>query len=96
MARQTQVYLFGDQTFDFDGGLRRLLHVKDNAVLISFFERVQHAIRIEIGELPFQTKELFPRVSSLIDLLAKHREAGSNPAIEKMLACIHQFACFFE
>ena len=96
MARQTQVYLFGDQNFDFDGGLRRLLHVKDNAVLISFFERVQHAIRTEIGELPFQERELFPRFSSLIDLLAKQREAGSNPAIEQMLTCVHQFACFFE
>ena len=94
MGRTTKILLLGDQTNGFDSGLRRLLHVKDNNHLMAFFERVHYALRLEIGHLPITERDSFPRFTSVIDLLARHREGGTNPALESALTCIHQLACF--
>jgi len=94
MARETNVYLFGDQTTSFDTGLRRLLLIKENVILTSFFERVHYALRLEIGELGIFERELFPRFTSIGDLLARYRESENNPALESALTAIHQLGSF--
>lgn len=94
MDRSTDIFVFGDQTAGFEAGLRRLLHKKDNALLSSFFERVHYVLRLEIGHLSASQQEQFPRFISLLDLLGKYRELGSNPALESALVCAHQLACF--
>ena len=96
MTGPTQVFLFGDQTCNFEAGLRQLVHAKDKQFLISFFETVQHALRTEIGNLSFRQRQLFPRFTTLVDLLARQRKAETNPAIEAALTCVHHFACFIE
>jgi len=94
MARETNVYLFGDQTTSFDTGLRRLLLIKENVILTSFFERVHYALRLEIGELGIFERELFPRFTSIGDLLARYRESENNPALKSALTAIHQLGSF--
>ncbi|GAB1193046.1 hypothetical protein APSETT444_002248 [Aspergillus pseudonomiae] len=88
------VYLFGDQTSDFDAGLRRLLQVKNNTIVASFFQRCFHALRQEIARLPPSERKIFPRFTSIVDLLARHRESDPNPALESALTCIYQLGCF--
>ncbi|KAL9126698.1 MAG: hypothetical protein Q9217_004295 [Psora testacea] len=94
MSEPKQILLFGDQTNAFDEGIRKLSQHKDNAFLISFLERCHFALRAEIGKLPVSQRQLFPRFTSILDLLARYRKSGDNPALEGALTCIHQVACF--
>ena len=94
MESSSQIFIFGDQTTAFDKELRQLLHVKDNVVLRSFFERTTYALRVEIAQLPAPKREKFPRFTNLLDLLARRRELENNPALELALLCISQLACF--
>lgn len=89
-----RVYLFGDQTGDFDAGLRRLLHVKNNSLVTAFFQKCFYALRQQITRLPPSQRQIFPRFTSIIDLLARYRESGVNPALESALTCIYELGCF--
>lgn len=91
----TTIYLFGDQTNSFDSGLCQLLQIKDNPILSALFERVNYALRLHIGQLPILQRDLFPRFTSLHELLARYREtAETNPALDSMFVCLHQLALF--
>ncbi|KAJ9319649.1 hypothetical protein DTO271D3_418 [Paecilomyces variotii] len=94
MRVTSRVYLFGDQTGEFETGLRQLLQAKNNSLLTSFFERCFYALRQEVSKLPPSQRQIFPRFTSIVDLLARHREFGPNPALESALTCIYHFACF--
>lgn len=96
MEGTRRVYLFGDQTGGFDAGLRHLFQAKNNFLLASFFERVYHAIRQEITELPPSQQRIFPRFANVPDLLARYRESGCNPALESALTCIYQLGWFIK
>ncbi|KAL1854109.1 Type I Iterative PKS [Paecilomyces lecythidis] len=94
MRVTNRVYLFGDQTGEFETGLRQLLQAKNNSLLTSFFERCFYVLRQEISKLPPSQRQIFPRFTSVVDLLARYRECGPNPALESALTCIYHFACF--
>lgn len=91
-----RVYLFGDQTGDFDAGLRHLFQAKNNFLLSTFFDRCYYAIRQEITRLPPSQQRMFPRFTNVVELLAHHRELGPNPALESALTCIYQFGYFIK
>ena len=90
------VYVFGDQTNSFEARLTQLLHDKGCSLLSSFFEQVHHALRIEISRLPVSQRSHFPRFTSILDLLARKSDLGSNPALEFALLCITQVASFIK
>lgn len=94
MGGTSHVYLFGDQTGEFEPGLRCLLQTKDNSFLASFFEKCFHALRHEISRLPPSDREIFPRFTSIVHLLAQYRRTAPNPALESALTCIYQLAAF--
>ncbi|OOQ85606.1 Conidial yellow pigment biosynthesis polyketide synthase [Penicillium brasilianum] len=94
MESPSGVYLFGDQTADFDSGLRRLLQAKNDSLLIAFFQKCYHALRKEISQLSPSQRQMFPRFTSIVDLLARYREFGPNPALESALTTIYQLGCF--
>lgn len=77
-----------------DTDLRQLLHVKDNVVLMFFFEHVALSMRVEIAGLTALKQETFPRFTTLLDLLPRCRELGIDPAPELALLCIAQLPCF--
>ena len=90
-----QIFVFGDQTNASDADLRQLLHINDNSVLRSFFERVTYALRVEIARLPTVQQEWFPRYTTLLELLtARGRGSGDNPALGLALLCINQLSRF--
>ncbi|KAL4923749.1 polyketide synthase alb1 [Aspergillus undulatus] len=88
------VYLFGDQTGDFEVGLRRLLQAKNHTITSSFFQKSYHALRREISSLPPSERSIFPRFTSIPDLLARHCESPGNPALDSALTCLYQLGCF--
>lgn len=96
MMKTCHVYVFGDQTGEFEPGLRNLLHTKDNSFLASFFEKCFHVLRHEISRLPPSDREKFPSFTSIIHLLAQYRQAAPNPALESTLTCIYQLAAFIK
>ncbi len=97
MDPQIEVFIFGDQTNASDADLRQLLHVNDNSVLRSFFERVAYALRVEIARLSFVQQEQFPRYNTLLELLtARRREHGDNPALGLALLCTNQLGRFIK
>lgn len=96
MEGPSRVYLFGDQTADFDSGLRRLLHAKNDSLLVAFFQKSYYALRKEITSLPPSERDVFPRFTSIVDLLARYRESGPNPALESALTTIYQLGSFIQ
>ncbi|KAL4892273.1 hypothetical protein BDV59DRAFT_208603 [Aspergillus ambiguus] len=94
MENSQQVYVFGDQTTSFDQNLAELLQAKNNTIVASFLERSCHALRQEISRLSSSKQKLFPRFTSLTDLVSRHHEEPGNPAISGALTCIYQLACF--
>lgn len=95
MEPPSQVFIFGDQTNASDADLRQLLHVNENSVLRSFFERVNYALRVEIARLPAIQQDWFPRYTTLLELLtARRRGSGNNPALGLALLCINQLGHF--
>lgn len=95
MERSTQLLLFGDQTSGFESGLRQLLGIKGNGALTTFLERAHFAIRHEVAQLPLPDRVLFPRFTSIMDLLSGCEEKG-NAALESALTCIYQLGCFIK
>jgi naphtho-gamma-pyrone polyketide synthase len=96
MEGSYHVYLFGDQTGDFETGLRRLLQAKNHTFVSAFFQRSYHALRQEIASLPPAERSMFPRFTSIVDLLARHCESRGNSAMESALTCIYQLGCFIK
>ncbi|KAF1811192.1 polyketide synthase [Eremomyces bilateralis CBS 781.70] len=94
MASESNIYLFGDQTAEYDAGIRRLLHDKTQPFLSTFFSQSYQALRQEIGSLTYQKRSEFPRHSSLVELLSRSKEGKANPALETAFTCIHQLGLF--
>lgn len=96
MEDPSRVYLFGDQTADFTSGLRRLLQAKNDSLLTAFFQKCYYSLRKEISQLSPSQRQNFPRFTSILDLLARYRESGPNPALESPLTTIYQLGCFIQ
>lgn len=88
------IYIFGDQTNSYESDLTQLLHIKGSGLLSSFFEQTHYALRLEISRLPTSRQGWFPRFTSVIDILARKADSGSNPALELALLCLTQLARF--
>lgn len=94
MGSATKAFVFGDQTSEFDSGIRRLLQAKSNSFVTSFLERCFYALRHEITQLPPSDRRKFPRFTSIVSLLSRYRESGPNPALESAFTTIYQLGSF--
>ncbi|PYI09332.1 ketoacyl-synt-domain-containing protein [Aspergillus sclerotiicarbonarius CBS 121057] len=94
MEAPAEVFIFGDQTVAFEPTLHSLLHVKDNAVLTDFFDRVGFQLRRHVGNLPSHQQEWFPFFTTLIDLFAQHENCLAAPALKFPLLCATQLGQF--
>jgi Starter unit:ACP transacylase in aflatoxin biosynthesis len=94
MQSSCQIFLFGDLTVSFEEDLRQLLHVKDNAILHSFFEQASFAFRAECAKLPAHQQAWFPRFTTIIDLLSKLGETEGTPALRFALLCLCEIGQF--
>ena len=92
-TRRCQVLLFGDLSLvHFEEQLRRLLHVKTNPLLTSFFDRVNYSLRRLLEKLPSGQQDLFPRFTTLIDLLSRFGETDGTPVLAFFLLSVHEVA----
>ncbi|PFH56367.1 hypothetical protein XA68_16607 [Ophiocordyceps unilateralis] len=89
-----ELLVFGDLTANFGDDLRCLLHVKDSEALQPFFDRVAFSLREEIGRQPTAVQDLFPRFTTLIDLVAKADETEGAPLLRFCLMTVCQLAKF--
>lgn len=90
------ILLFGDQTGDYRSVFRQVLHIKDNTLLTSFFEKAYSALREEVAQQPRAVRDQLSGFTSITDLVARYSDstdAKSNP-LESALTCISQIACF--
>ncbi|RAL00107.1 ketoacyl-synt-domain-containing protein [Aspergillus ibericus CBS 121593] len=94
MEAPAEVFIFGDQTVAFEPTLHSLLHIKDNAVLTDFFDRVGFQLRRHVGKLPSHQQEWFPFFTTLIDLFAQHENCVAAPALKFPLLCATQLGQF--
>lgn len=94
-ADQTlELLVFGDVTANFESELRELLHVRDNEAMQSLFDRVAYVLRDELGKQPSAVQDLFPRFTTLIDLVAKLGENEGAPVLRFCLMTVAQLAKF--
>ncbi|KAI5463837.1 hypothetical protein BGZ63DRAFT_423145 [Mariannaea sp. PMI_226] len=91
-----KLLLFGDLSVTFEDDLRALLHVQDNPLLSAFLEQVGARIRDEIGNLSIHTQGLFPRFTTLIDLVSKLGETEGTPVLRFCLLSVCQIGQFLD
>lgn len=91
-----QLLLFGDlcSGSQFDIELLELLHVRTNPLLEQFYRQVAHDLRKHIGQLSTKQQRLFPRFTSLIDLVARLGETDGTPILNFCLLTVFQIAQF--
>ena len=93
VSKSSRVYIFGDQTFNYEHSLSQLLR-SDNVLLTLFFKKCYSAIQTELGRLPLHNRDATPKFSSIADLLTRKRGACISPALEQVLCLVHVFAAF--
>jgi naphtho-gamma-pyrone polyketide synthase len=89
-----ELILFGDLAGIFEDELRTLLHIREHEALQAFFERVAFALREELGHRPLPIQNLFPRFTTLIDLVARLGETDGTPVLRFFLMTVCQIAKF--
>lgn len=94
MMESCQIFLFGDLTIPFDEQLRQLLHIKGNETLKSFFDQAGFALREECGKLPAEQQDLFPRFTTIVDLLPKVGETEGTPVLKFALLSLCEIGQF--
>lgn len=90
----SKVYIFGDDTFDYESSLAYLFRRSDEHNLQRFFRDSYAAIRAELSSLPLHGRDVTPKISSLSDLLFRKRNGTISPAMEQVLCLVHVFAYF--
>ena len=90
---QAHILLFGDLSLiSFKEPLRLLLHVKNNPLLTSFFDRVNYALRRLIEVLPHEHQDLFPRFTTLIDLVSRLGDTDGTSVLGFFLLSVYEVA----
>ncbi|TVY19769.1 Conidial pigment polyketide synthase alb1 [Lachnellula arida] len=88
------IILFGDLTYGFQQDLKCLLHIKDNANLLDFFNRVSLELRRECTLLTQREQDWLPRFTNLIDLVHNMDTAEGVPVIRFAMLCVYQIGRF--
>jgi naphtho-gamma-pyrone polyketide synthase len=94
-AQSCHVFLFGDlASAAYEQELRTLIHDKGNETLRAFFDQVGFSLREEIGKLSTHVQGLFPRFTTLVDLVAKLGETSGTPVLRFTLLCVCEIGQF--
>lgn len=95
-ADSCRVFVFGDQSSFSLSNLQLLLLKKNNPYLASFTDRVNFALRQEIGRLTISERQWFPAFSSIQNLVARGLKKDKNAALDSTLTTIYQICCFIK
>lgn len=97
VQKDPELIAFGDlAASECLDSLQGLLHSKNNANLSDFFVRVSFGLRQFLGRLPSTQQQLFPRFSTLVDVLDKWECAPGRPALQLFLLSVLQSAQFIQ
>lgn len=88
MGESCHIYLFGDQNFDYSKE-RDLVHWNSDPLVVSFFEKIYHALRAEIGNLPQHQRQEFEPFSNFPKLVALNLAGPLHPSLEQALSCAY-------
>ncbi|KAI1452580.1 polyketide synthase [Annulohypoxylon moriforme] len=97
MIRQETLYLFGDQTFDVEPHLHKLLDASNsNVILRGFLQKAYNAIRLQIFQLPKHVREELPRFTCIEDVLLWRQPKGVTPCVplDMAITCMYQLGSF--
>ncbi|PMB69069.1 Conidial yellow pigment biosynthesis polyketide synthase [Beauveria bassiana] len=96
-GKTAELLVFGDLTASFEEELRHLLHIRGNEAINSFFERVAFSLRQELGRQPSAIQNMFPRFTTLIDMVAGFaNKLEGTPVLQFCLMTICQVAKFIQ
>ncbi|TLD37529.1 6-deoxyerythronolide-B synthase [Venturia nashicola] len=90
------LFVLGDQTIAFEASLQQLLHVKGNGYLNVFFEKIAFTLREEISGLPSHQQDLFPRFTTIVDLVHDLGSTKGTPALKFPLLCVYEIGQFIK
>lgn len=91
------LYLFGDQTFDVEPHLHKLLAARNtNAVLRDFLDKAYDTIRSQIFHLPKDVRHELPSFTDIEDLLLWKPSEDSTCCVplDMALTCLYQLGSF--
>jgi len=88
------IVILGDLTYSFHRDLQQLLHIKDNANLADFFNRVSYGFRQEFALLSQREQDWLPRFTDLVDLVENADKTEGAPAVRFALLCAYQIGRF--
>lgn len=94
MISPLKLYLFGDQTYDIESGLKGLLRHRHNPILEDFLVKAYDAIRKEIYKLPTQIRDDLPRFTCLDDVLLWKHDGKRCIALDMAVTCMYQLGAF--
>lgn len=95
MTGHLRICIFGDQTWDLQSHIKKLFHLRDNAVVEDFLTKAYDAVRKEIYSLQPELRDAIPRFTSLNDLILYNQ--GSGPrcvAIDLAIHCMYHLGTF--
>ena len=94
MAPSTDLYLFGDQTFDFVPTLRELLSQQDTPLLSAFLEQAHYVARAQMVTSLGPAEHKVARTADLAQMVQKYATGSLSPAFQTALSCICQLGVF--
>lgn len=96
MATPVNVFLYGDQSYDFVPNLRELLKTNDNPILSAFLDQAHYVIRAQaIKSLPPAVHKPC-RTATLAQLLRKYVDGVLPASFTTPLFCIAQLGSFMK
>ncbi|KAH8585391.1 polyketide synthase-like protein [Bisporella sp. PMI_857] len=94
MSVPVNVFLFGDQSYDFVPSLRELLRTNNNPILSAFLEQAHYVLRAQaIQSLPPSIHKAC-RTASLAQLLRKYEDGTLPASFTTPLFCLAQLGWF--
>lgn len=96
MKTGASLIVFGDLATSFEEDLRHLLHIGEDEVVQSFLNRAAYALRRDLADKPAAIQTLFPRFTSIIDILSKLGETEGSPVLRFFLITVCQISQFIQ
>ena len=94
MSEQQKLYLFGDQTYEVQPHLKKLLKYRTNPVLDDFLVKAYNAIRQNIYTLPMAIRDDLPRFTCIDDLLLMKQSSKRCIPLDMAVTCLYQLGVF--
>ncbi|KAK2601858.1 hypothetical protein QQS21_004544 [Conoideocrella luteorostrata] len=96
-AEEPHILLFGDLGSSGSiGSLRAILSMRNSPILDAFFSQVSFRLRQHIGNLPCVQQDLFPKFTTLVDLVAKYETVSNRGALQMFLLHVLQITQFIQ